>query len=71
VNWEPADPKGLIYVVSELLEEYKKYQESILRNISRMQFEYTSLLEVFEESKVEVIVMHRTEVNYLLLQLIN
>ncbi|KAI0241907.1 BRISC and BRCA1-A complex member 2 [Lamellibrachia satsuma] len=61
VNWEPADPKGLIYVVNELLDEYKKYQQSVLQHISRMQFEYTSLLEVLEASKVEVYVMHRTE----------
>ena len=64
MNWEPADSKGLIRAVKELLDEYKLYQLSILRHIPRMQFEYTSLLDVLEASKVEVYVTHRSEVNY-------
>ncbi|ESO83491.1 hypothetical protein LOTGIDRAFT_236527 [Lottia gigantea] len=44
VMWNPQDVKGLIYVVEELLQHYRQFQLSLLEG-SRLQFEYTHLIE--------------------------
>ncbi|XP_072032543.1 BRISC and BRCA1-A complex member 2-like [Amphiura filiformis] len=46
VNWDASNRDCLLVVIKELIHLYKEFQENLLRNYSRMQFEYTSLLEL-------------------------
>ena len=43
INWDYKEPASLLKVVTELLDEYKIYQEQIISKLSRLDFEYSSL----------------------------
>lgn len=55
-NWKNDDSKSLLRVVQELMESYRKHQVSLIENYSRLQFEYSSLVQQagFSENDVEV-----------------
>lgn len=51
VNWDIGDPHCLTKVIRELLEHYKTFHERLLEAHSRLQFEYSSLLDQTELSR--------------------
>lgn len=61
LNWNHENPKALLQVIEELLNLYKKHQVSQLKNYSRLQFEYTSIISQpgVSEDDVEVLVQCR------------
>ncbi|XP_046403327.1 BRISC and BRCA1-A complex member 2-like [Ischnura elegans] len=58
LNWNPENPNALLQVVEELLTLYRKHQVDQLKNYSRLQFEYTSVIsqDGISEDDVEVLV---------------
>ncbi|KAG8231629.1 hypothetical protein J437_LFUL011470 [Ladona fulva] len=61
LNWNSENPKALLMVVEELLDLYRKHQINQLKNYSRLQFEYTSILcqPGLSEDDIEVLVQSR------------
>lgn len=55
-TWKSDDSKSLLRVVQELMELYRKHQVSLIESYSRLQFEYSSLVQQagFSENDVEV-----------------
>ncbi|XP_062595452.1 BRISC and BRCA1-A complex member 2-like isoform X2 [Saccostrea cucullata] len=51
LDWDVDNPYCLIEVIKELLEHYKAFQERLLEAHSRLQFEYSSLLDHTELSR--------------------
>jgi len=45
VDWDYHNPYALLAVVEELLRLYKTHQERVIEGHSRLQFEYSSLLD--------------------------
>ncbi|XP_052769437.1 BRISC and BRCA1-A complex member 2-like [Mya arenaria] len=45
VDWDFSEPASLTHVINELVIEYRRYQERLVSEIERLNFEYTSLLE--------------------------
>lgn len=52
INWDSSRPDSLLCVVRELIEQYRIYQQKLLSTVSRLQFEYNSLLENNEGLKL-------------------
>ncbi|XP_013415401.1 BRISC and BRCA1-A complex member 2-like [Lingula anatina] len=55
-NWDNTNPRSLFLVIQELLEEYKKYHQSLKDENARLQWEYNALMEQdnFSPENVEV-----------------
>lgn len=55
-SWKSDDPKSLLRVVQDLMDSYRKHQVSLIESYSRLQFEYSSLVQQagFSEKDVEV-----------------
>ncbi|ELU12901.1 hypothetical protein CAPTEDRAFT_112865 [Capitella teleta] len=65
VDWDPSDPNALLLVLQDLLSEYKTLQHSLIDQHSRLQFEYSSLVEGgFRKEDIEVHVSRRGENKY-------
>ena len=70
MNWNPSDPRSLLNVMTELLSEYQKHQQEIMRDLSMLHFEYNSLLEESEgfqlkPEDIEVHVTKRAQVQFI------
>ena len=64
VNWNALNAKSLLWATEELLEEYSKYQRSLISTSSRLQFEYSSLVEThYECTDIEVHVTMKNQVS--------
>ena len=55
VNWDANNPDCLLIVLKELIHLYKEYQERLLSNNSRMQFEYNSLCDTGKFDNIELL----------------
>lgn len=55
-DWDPKDDLSLVHIVSELLDLYRKHQASLLDDLPRLQFEYSSLVHQSDipESDIQV-----------------
>ena len=64
VNWNALNSQCLLWAMEELLEKYRQHQESKVALNSRLQFEYSSLVETaYEPSDIEVHVTKRPDVS--------
>ncbi|CAH1791162.1 unnamed protein product [Owenia fusiformis] len=59
LEWDHTDPKSLLYVVQELLDQYKSYQHNLIEAESRLKFEYQSIAEELGKDAIEVHVMKK------------
>lgn len=48
LEWDHRNPRALLLVIEELLQLYRQYQERLIEVSSRLQFEYSSLLDQTE-----------------------
>lgn len=70
MKWDAQNPRALLIVLQDILEHYRKHQLKLLEENSRLQFEYTSLVEQnqFKSDSIEVHVaksaVSLTEVTY-------
>lgn len=57
-SWNKDDNASLFHVIKELIDAYRKHQVSLIEEYSRLQFEYSSLVQLaeFTEEDVEVLV---------------
>ncbi|XP_064599787.1 BRISC and BRCA1-A complex member 2-like [Liolophura sinensis] len=56
VKWDSQNPRALLIVLQDILDHYRKHQLKLLEENSRLQFEYTSLVEQnqFKSDSIEV-----------------
>ncbi|KAL4238039.1 hypothetical protein ACF0H5_002750 [Mactra antiquata] len=54
VQWDYKDPESLTKVVEELVYQYRKYQENIIAKAQRLQFEYSSLIELTDVKSEDI-----------------
>ena len=61
-EWDARDDSSLLSVVNELLHNYKHYQSSLLKG-SRLEYDYSLLLEECGLDDVEVYVAGQSAVS--------
>nr|XP_006817048.1 PREDICTED: BRCA1-A complex subunit BRE-like [Saccoglossus kowalevskii] len=72
VNWDHTNNKSLLFVMRELVQHYKEYQEALLQQHPRLHYEYTTLQEAIDPQDIEVfagkkkISSRETQVNFLI-----
>ncbi|XP_070576788.1 BRISC and BRCA1-A complex member 2-like [Ptychodera flava] len=54
VDWDAEDKKSLLYVMTELVERYKEYQEALLEDMPTLYYEYNALKETDIYDQIEV-----------------
>ncbi|KAK2150929.1 hypothetical protein LSH36_382g03000 [Paralvinella palmiformis] len=54
VDWCPSDPECLLKAIHELLSEYREYHYSLLKQHSRLTFEYESLMKEYNLSSPDI-----------------
>ncbi|KAJ8044838.1 BRISC and BRCA1-A complex member 2 [Holothuria leucospilota] len=59
VNWDPDDPLSLKCVISELVDMYKAFQVEEIKQHTRLQFEYSSLINTGKFTEMEIHMPHR------------
>ncbi len=68
VNWDAQNSSALLNIITELIEEYRIYQRSLILSESRLQFEYSSLIEsrMYRDEDIEIFVTTKGKVEFLL-----
>ena len=65
LSWDIDDPLSLWLVIQELLAQFGRYQQSEIKNNSRLDFEFNSLIESkqFKPEDIEVHIEKRKDVS--------
>ncbi len=66
VNWNPQNSAALLNVITELIEEYRIYQRHLIIGESRLQFEYSSLIDsrMYRDEDIEIFVTTKGKVEF-------